>query len=217
MKKNRGVLAVLVVLGFSLGSYAATLESFVPLTEGMVWEYQIKFFDPKAAQQPAEAKAVKKNLAPRELKGIKVVPQVFSFFQPVHSLKQETTSFIVQEAEGSVVVARQGQQDPEPKFSKEKFYIVKGPLQKGASWDQRQGEVLLRTTVADTQAIVTVPAGTFHHCLVLKKVSFKPGNEPKPLHEAWYWFAPGVGHVKVVTKLLDTQREHTQELVSYKK
>ncbi|MFZ2089505.1 MAG: hypothetical protein WAU47_13105 [Desulfobaccales bacterium] len=183
----------------------------------MRWEFQHNFFDLKSKNQIGSGKSIKKNLAPRELSGTRVVPQVFSFYQPAQVLKQESTSFIFQDATGFHVLARQGAKDPAPKILPEKQYILKFPLNQGASWKQQAEGFILEDTVIDTKGSVQTPAGAFQDCLVVKRLYFAPKNPNTPLQEALFWFAPGVGNVKTIIKHPQENKEIVQELVSFTK
>jgi hypothetical protein len=216
MRKQFSLLASLFILGLSSWVHGASPENYLPLKEGMVWEFQHKFLDLKAQDQIGVAKSIKENLAPVTLKGIRVIPQIFSFYQPATVLKQKTKSFIVKDSNGFYVFARQSLNDKEPKIIPEKFYILKFPLTKGASWKQTAEGLLLENTVESTGATVQVPAGTFINCLLVKKLYFNPKDPQKPVQEASFWFAPGVGNVKVVIKNPAHNKEIVQELVSYK-
>jgi hypothetical protein len=215
--KKLSFLAFLVIWGVSGWAWGASPETYLPLSEGMTWEFQHSFFDLKTKGHIGSGKSIKKNLAPTELKGTKVVPQVFSFYQPADVLKQETTSFIAQDATGFHVLARQGANDKEPKILPEKYSILKLPLTPGASWQQQAEGFVLKDSIEATDAQVQVPAGAFSQCLVVKKLYFNPKNLAAPVQEARLWFAPGVGHVKTVIKHPQENKEIVQELVSFKK
>jgi hypothetical protein len=217
MRKLLPFLTISFVLGLSLWGFGASPDSYLPLTEGMVWEFQHKFLDLKTKDQIGVAKSIKENLAPVELKGTRVIPQIFSFYQPATVLKQKTKSFIVKDSSGSYVFARQTLEDKEPKILAEKFYILKFPLTKGASWKQQAEGLLLYNTIESTDATVQVPAGTFINCLLMKKVYFTQKDAKNAVQEALFWFAPDVGNVKVVIKNPPENKEIIQELVSFHK
>jgi len=207
----------LFLLGLRGLAFGASPESYLPLQEGLVWEYQNKFFDLKSRDQIAGAKAIKKNLAPTDLQGTRVVPQVFSSYQPDNVLRQETRSFIAKDDAGFCVFARQAGPDKKPEISPGKYYILKFPLTKGAAWQQEAEGFSLRDTIEAVDASVQVPAGAFNNCLLVKKLYFNPKNPGKPMQEALFWFAPEVGNVKVVIKNFQENKEMVQELVSFKK
>ena len=216
MKKNF-FLAVLFILGISVWAWGASPDSYFPMKDGINWEYQFKVLDLKSQKQIGTGKAVKKNATPMDLKGTNVVPQVYSFYEQANVLKQETTSYIAKDAAGFYVLARKGTSDKEPKMLPGKYYVLKFPLTKGASWKQEVEGFILQDTVESTDASVQVPAGTFSNCLMIKKRYFNPKNPNNPLKETVFWFAPDVGNVKVIIKNPQEDKEIVQELVSYKK
>jgi hypothetical protein len=99
----------------------------------------------------------------------------------------------------------------------EKYYVLRFPFNKGASWKQDVEGFILQDTIESTDASVQVPAGSFNNCLMVKKVYFTPKNPNNPLKETVFWFAPDVGNVKVVIKHPQENKEIVQELVSLKK
>jgi hypothetical protein len=216
MKKNF-FLVVLFILGISVWAWGASPDSYFPMKDGMRWEYQFKVLDLKSQNSIGTGKSIKKNLAPVELKGSNVVPQVYSFYEPANVLKQETTSYVAKDAGGFSVLARKGSSDKEPKILPEKYYVLKFPLTKGASWKQEVEGFLLQDTVEATDASVQVPAGTYSNCLMIKKLYFNPKNPSTPVKETDFWFAPDVGNVKVAIKNPQENKEIVQELVSFKK
>jgi hypothetical protein len=216
MKKTIS-FTILFILVTAVWVWGTSPESYLPLQKGLVWEYQSTFLDLKTTKQTGTAKSIKENLAPTELQGVKVVPQVFSFYQPAGTLKQKTKSFIVQDASGFYVVARQSLNEPEPRFLPEKFYILKFPLTKGATWQQSAPGLMIRNTIEDIAATVRVPAGTFKNCLLVKKEYFHPKDPKNAVQQGHFWFAPEVGNVKVVLKNSPENKQIIQELVSFKK
>jgi hypothetical protein len=210
-------LVVLFILFISGWVWGASPDNYFPMKDGMGWEYQYKVFDLTSKNQIGTGKSLKKNLAPMELKGTKVVPQVFSFYEPANVLKQENTSFVAKDAAGFYVLARKATNDNEPKILPEKYYVLKFPLTKGASWKQEVEGFILQDTVESTDASVQVPAGTFQNCLMVKKSYFNPKNPNTSIKETVFWFAPDVGNVKVVIKHPPENKEIVQELVSFKK
>ncbi len=216
MKRMPPVLAVFLLLTFSLTARGVASESYFPLKEGMVWEYQHTYNDLKSQKQIGTAKSIKKNLAPRKLQDREVVPQVFSFYQPENVLKQETTSFIRRDATGFQVVARQSAEDAKPVFQAN-YYILKFPLTRGASWQQEAEGFLVRDVIESLDASVKVKAGVFNHCLVMKKLYFDPKDPGTPIQEVLFWFAPEVGNIRAVTRHPQKNVEIVQELVSVQK
>jgi hypothetical protein len=214
--KKIATIAVLFFLSLSGWVWGAAPESYVPLTEGMSWEFQHKYYDMKAKKEIGVAKSIKKNLAPVQLQGMQVTPQLFSFYQPENVLKQEITSFILQDSTGFHVFARKSANDQEPVIQA-KYFVLKFPLNKGASWQQKAEGFLVRDVIESLDAEVQVPAGKFSHCLLLKKSYFDPQDPKTAQQEVQLWFAPGVGNVKVITRHPQRNVEIVQELVSFKK
>jgi len=208
------LLFSLIISGWVWG---APPESYLPLKEGMVWEYRNDLSDLKSPEQMGSGKAIRKNLAPMDLQGTRAVPQAFAFYQPDDTLRWETSSFIAQDAAGFFVLARQGPNDKTPKIVPDRYYILKFPLTKGASWQQEAEGFIQQDTIEATDASVQVPAGTFTNCLQIKKLYFNPQDPKTPLREGIFWFAPEVGNVKVEIKDLQGNKKLVQELVSFKK
>jgi hypothetical protein len=218
MKKTFPFVTIFLVLGiFSLALASPPSHIFFPMEEGMKWEYQYKVLDLKSQHQVGAGKSIKMNLAPMELNGTKVVPQVYSFYEPAHVLKQETTSYVAKDDTGFYVLARKGSSDKEPKIIPTKYYVLKFPLAMGSTWKQEVEGFILQDTVVSTDASVEVPAGTFKNCLHVKKLYFNPKDPNTPVKETEFWFAPDVGNVKVVIKTPQENKEIVQELVSVKK
>ena len=217
MRKMLSLLVILLVVGLSYVVYGASPESYMPLKEGMVWEFQHKVIDLKTKKQVDEAKSTKKILPPVDIKGTKVTPQLFSFYKPKNVLQNEIKYFISKEPSGFSVFARQSKKDKAPKIIDKKFYVLKSPLDKGASWKHDLKNFTVNNIIESTSADVQVPAGTFKNCLLIKKLYFKKYDVKKHFQESFFWFAPGVGNVKVVMKNFEKNREVTQELVSLKK
>ena len=217
MRKMLSLLVILLVVGLSYVVYGASPESYMPLKEGMVWEFQYKVIDLKTKNQVDEAKSTKKILPPVDIKGTKVTPQLFSFYKPKNVLQNESKYFIRKEPSGFSVFARQSKKDKVPKIIDKKFYVLKFPLTKGASWKHDLKNFTVNIIIESSNADVQVPAGTFKNCLLIKKLYFNKGDVKKPTQESLFWFAPGVGNVKVVRKNFEKNREVTQELVSFKK
>jgi hypothetical protein len=217
MKKIIPFLTIFFVFGICSLVFAASPDSYFPMKDGMRWEYQYKVVDLKSQNPIGTGKAVKKNLAPMQLQGTSAVPQVFSFYEPANVLKQETTSYVAKDAVGFYVLARKATNDKEPKMLPGKYYVLKFPLNKGASWKQEVEGFILQDTIESTDANVQVPAGAFSNCLMIKKLYFNPKNPDTPVKETDFWFAPDVGNVKVVIKHPAENKEIVQELVSFKK
>lgn len=217
MKKILALLVVFLAVGLSRWGYSASPPNYLPLQEGLTWEYQYKIFELKDKKLTGEAKAIKKNLPPMDMEGTKVVPQTFSYTQAEKGAKQESSSFIAQDKDGFYVFGRQDGPDKQPIIYTEKFYILKSPLTKGTSWKQDLEGLVIQNTIEGTDATVQVPAGAFNGCLLLKKQYFQKTDPKKAVQESLLWFAPDVGTIKAVMKNPQQNEEILQELVSFKK
>lgn len=217
MKKTIVLLSVLVLVGMSQGSVASSHERYLPLQEGLVWEFQHKFFDLQTKDQVGSAKSVKKNLAPTTINGTRVYPQEYLFYQPEGTLKQKTITFIAQDPQGYYVFARQSEKENKPKIVGKTFFVLKFPIEKGTSWQQEEGGLTIQNTIESIDETVQVSAGKFTNCLLMKKVYSHKQDSKKPVQEAFFWFAPEVGNVKILMKNFQLKKESHQELISFKK
>lgn len=217
MKKILTLATAVLILGLCSWVHGASPESYQPLKAGLAWEYQNKFIDLKTNRQVGSAKATKTNLAPVTLQGVSAVPQVFTSVPSGNAAKQESKSFIAKDASGFYVFARQTVNDKEPRIIPQKYYILKFPLTKGATWQQDMEGYVVRDTIEATDASIQVPAGAFTNCLMIKRVYYLPQDTKTPVQEAVFWFAPDVGIAKADFKHLQQNKEVVQELVSFKK
>ena len=157
MKKILPCLIVFFVIGLCSSVLGASPDSYFPLKDGMRWEYQYKVLDLKSQDPVGTGKTVKKNLSPVQLQGASLVPQIFSFYEPANVLKQETTSYVAKDSSGFYVLARKASNGKEPMMLPKKYYVLKFPLNKGASWKQEVEGFILQDTVESTDASVQVP------------------------------------------------------------
>jgi len=114
----------------------------------------------------------------------------------------------------------------------EAWIFLKEPLAPGASWTtscndyaENPDEVLINTTatyyVVSTDATLTVPAGTFHPCLVLFADELGTGGGWDFHGRHLHWYAPGVGWIKEESHLNWTKPTETsngywrKQLTSY--
>jgi len=217
MRKLLPLLTILGVILCGARVQAASLESYFPLKEGMVWEFQYKIFELNSPKEIETAKSVKKNFPLMNIKGTKAIPQEFSYYQPRNVLKHEVTSFIAKDKTGFFVIARQSSKDKEPQILPDKFYILRSPVIKGDTWKQIAEGFILQDTVLATDGAVRVPAGQANHCIVIRRHYFDRQDLETPFQETTFWYAPNVGNVKVVTKNFRENKEIVQELISFQK
>lgn len=203
-------------------------HTLYPLKQGMMWEYQIA-----AGSMLGSAggqRATLTNLPQRELSGRKVTPQKIDIGQ------QSQFSFVVSDQTGVYEYARQAAGAVEPEILLTPSYSLKYPLKAGASWDGTTETSLLmnrismatQTTVESMDEAVTVPAGTFEHCVRTKtlgeanqKLGAFMGTARVTLEEH-SWYCPGIGMVKAVRKegsnnMMMGSGQFSMELASFKK
>jgi hypothetical protein len=217
MKRAVVLLVILCIAGLSTPVRGASPEAYLPLQEGLVWEFQHKFFDLQTKDQVGSAKSIKKNLAPTTINGTRVYPQEYLFYQPEGTLKQKTIAFIAPDPQGYYVFARQSEKENKPKIVGKTFFVLKLPIQKGTSWQQEEGGLTIQNTIESIDETVQVSAGKFTNCLLMKKVYFHKQDSKKPVQEALFWFAPEVGNVKILMQNFQLKKEMHQELISFKK
>ena len=159
MRKMLSLLVILLVVGLSYVVYGASPESYMPLKEGMVWEFQHKVIDLKTKKQVDEAKSIKKNLPPMDIKGTKVTPQLFSFYKPKNVLQNEIKYFIRKEPSGFSVFARQSKsllfEDTMPNIKSAKKRME---LSRAASSRNRVNRSRIRTAIRRLREAETAEA-----------------------------------------------------------
>lgn len=224
MKNIKTLVIMFFVLIFAL-SCSKGSESYYPLKEGNVREYQIKMVSGKIN------KLVVTNLASRELQGKKVTPCKNDV-----SGKSSFIDFIVADDSGVYVFARQRLADLEPEILKSPSYILKNPIQVGTTWEinykiclvANNIPCILKETIESKNETVTVPAGTFKDCVKLKAIGYaqniNTANEESHITVEYYsWNAPGIGEIKEIIRETDKHqwgevtREVMTQLESFKK
>lgn len=184
-----------------LGGCSKGNDSYIPLNEGIRWEYQI------TSGSTTAGRAIISNLPQRDLGGKRVTPQKIDFggLTPIQ--------FLVQDTEGICRFALQGPEDPEPKIKPDLEYLLKKPIKVGTNWKSNTHTILLReklpfvltTSIESTDDIVTVPAGTFNNCIKLNSSGIARKNlgvfGVAIVNVQYYeWLAPGVGSIKSILK-----------------
>lgn len=202
-----------------LASCGVSITDYYPLKEGKSWEYRID----KSQTRNIE------NFAARDLDGIEVVPQ------KIESSGGTAFSFMAKDKNGIYTYAYQAPSETEPEVLPEADYILKNPLKPGKSWEKSASIQLLLESipysmlylVKSKKETVTVPAGTFENCLLIKGSGLAQADKGalgiiKITVTEDRWFAPGVGLVKSVRKqsgnhVLAGSGETVVQLVSWKK
>lgn len=231
---HSGTLAIVGFLSVLLSACGSSEESYFPLDAGRTWQYDLDIQTMDGLQHrryvvenlPA-VKSDQQRWVPRR-KGDNSISYFFEDEQGISRVAERN-------AEGALVTL----QAPEA--------VLRYPLTAGSKWSGRGRTVTLerRTppeesltkidvemdmeyTVTDVDATVTVPAGNFAHCLVVRgsgdasrDVGYYIGQTN--LHiESTEWYAPDVGLVKVTRTETTTDSsiphgEYTLQLTAYRR
>jgi len=197
---------------------ASSSKDYFPLDEGRRWEYQVYVNEKEGLYLGLESKISGKQvciiLPQRELKGKRVTPMQM---ENIHGGSVYTRFlFYVKDQNSIYEFASQKPEDVEPKIIHDD--IIKYPIKVGNSWQEMEISSLeprisipINTTIESIDEVVTVPAGTFKECLKIKSTGFAekvfgeeqvwpPKENVKVEKERYDWFAPNVGHIKIILK-----------------
>jgi hypothetical protein len=152
------------------------------------------------------------NLRSQQLEGKKVTPQIYNRLGPEKPTRFYT-GFVGQDANGVYEVANQSDLDTEPRLNKPPRYIIRYPIKVGRIWRQKEKthflnenvELLITYAIESIDEVVTVPAGKFRNCLMIKyegslKKDLDTLGAARITVEQRAWFAPGVGLIKSIRK-----------------
>ena len=186
-------------------------ESYFPLKEGMRWEYNV------VSDQAATKKLLITNLAPREVKGAKVMPRKWDLGGStfIEFMKKDETG-IYRYAE------QKGEQAPPSLITPMECHL-RFPIAEGTSWKMAtklgNSTVNVSLTIESLSDAVKVPAGTFKDCVKVKQVG---ENDAGTFVMGYEWYAPKVGVVKSLVTIKQKSKEgaksetRTYQLVSFK-
>lgn len=212
-------LIFLALCALFLASCGVNIADYYPLEAGLIREYRIN----KSQTQSIE------NFETRKMDGIEVVPQ------KIENPSGTAFQFIARDNEGIYSYAYQAPSATEPEVLEEADYILKNPLKPGKSWEKDASVQLLLESipysmlylVESKKETVTVPAGTFENCLLIKGSGLAQADKGalgiiKITVTEDRWYAPGVGLVKSIRKqsgnhVLVGSGETVVQLVSWKK
>uniref|UniRef100_A0A7V4G8W9 Lipoprotein n=1 Tax=Desulfobacca acetoxidans TaxID=60893 RepID=A0A7V4G8W9_9BACT len=204
MKTMLALLLLAVVAACGCGQGA---EYYCPLKPGETAIYQISFKG-SALEEALNGKLVVSTLPFRHLQGKDCLVVKYDFQGFPLSIPTEF-QFVVSGPEGIYLFAEQSIEDPQPKLLDPPSFVLKNPVQPGTSWEEKYlpllGEenrkVTLTSVIESVSETVTVPAGTYKNCVVvrstLKGISLAK-TSPSLQVEGLSWFAPGVGEVKFI-------------------
>ncbi len=200
------ILLLVLPLLQEINCYA---EQYYPLNEGTKWEYQT-FQKDLGGGVTERFNWSRKALAPRTLLDKKVIPLQY---------ENGALEFIIEDAVGIGIYARQDITDTKPKFFQPTDYFLKYPLKRGLMRQVKGTTKFLKQpirvdktiTVETLIDIVTVPAGTFENCIRIKSSGKTTVNFEDPFRikanvevEAFDWYAPNVGWIKgILTEQTD--------------
>ena len=196
------IAAVLALLLAATNLGASELSDiYFPLKEGLTWTYQA------GSDQHPNKKIVVTNMPTREVKGTKVTPR--------KSVVDGVAKYylIGTDDQGVYRFGEQSSETAEPEIVTPKVYYLKNPLSRGTTWDIKtklgQEEIDLKLTIESVSESVTVPAGSYKDCLLIKSVG---GDPQKDLSlEAFDWYAPQVGLVKSMVTATKIAKDKTKK------
>lgn len=159
----------------------ASARDYFPLEEGLVWKYQKGYHNDTEPEH-----FTVRNLHPKDILDKKVTPR----------LQEDYSLFTGVDENGIYEIARQDAVDTHPIVYSTPYYILKEPIQQGTSWKNvltfLSPPPIQVLTIESTDETVTVPAGTFNHCLRIQCVLTSPDQNS----EGYSWYAPKVGFIK---------------------
>jgi hypothetical protein len=121
-------------------------------------------------------------------------------------------TFIADDETGVYYYANQNGAQKKPVLMNPIQYLIKYPVQTGASWKQKSSgfemlfgkklPVTLNASIVSEDEIVTVPAGIYVKCLKVQMTGSIPaGNgHPELRVDNQLWYAPGLGMIKQVQR-----------------
>ena len=197
--KKRGLLTTgISFLMLSLGACSQGPSSYFPLSKGRTWTYEMSL--KTAFGQRESATLTITNLSARQLHNKTVIPQKTQASAGTRQIN--LFDYVVEGTNGTYVLAEQGPADVEPNILSPPQYVLKEPLRTGTSWNSPfdfspDSSGPNRATIESTDETVDVPAGTFNGCL---KIRISKTSQGSAIKNAYEWFAPTVGLVRVVSE-----------------
>ena len=204
----RFFLSTLVVVLLS-STYSTGQSDYYPLTEGARLLYQIKATQHVAEQAPREhtLSAMIVHLGTAMVQGKSVVPEGRYIDGQLTGV-----TFIADDETGIYYFANQNGAQKKPVVMNPIQYLIKYPVQTGASWQQKSSgfemlngkklPVTLNASIVSDDEIVAVPAGVFAKCLKIQMTGSVPATDQHPAFrlDNQLWYAPGLGMIKQIQK-----------------
>jgi hypothetical protein len=206
MNRNRYAY-IAVVLGLLACSGGRGAETYFPLNEGRVWEYE-GVTETKSGELKARSKLIISNLRARELQNKNVTPMMIIIKIEGGDIPEEkkqvsSISYVTYDATGVLEVAMQDDRDKAPRMLNPLRLLIPNPIKVGQA-DKTGTRVVTIEAVSDK---VTVPAGTFENCIRV--------NENDTLGQDEIWYAPNVGEIQRITHF--AKMKVIIKLISYKR
>ncbi len=221
MKTNRLIRILLLVLAVQAGLISCGQKNadYFPLDEGLYWRYNMRY---EIMNGPDKSFFVVENRSPQK--------------NGSDWLYEQTTmagkSYFYQKVNDGIKLVQQSRHgDFEDETTEQDRYLLKFPLEKGATWQSETfSRVLIRigppqktefrivalvpvrVEVESTTDTVKVEAGTFENCVRIRQTGTKFHNAGNYVGKTVVgvdetaWYAPDVGLIKLVRKESTTAR-----------
>ena len=203
------LFAILVISGSLTGQ-----SDYYPLTAGARFIYEIKAIQKTDVVQEQSLSAMVVHLGAAIVQGKSVTPEGRYI-----DGKLAGVTFIADDETGIYYFANQNSAQKKPVVMNPIQYLIKYPVQQGASWKQQSTgfemvndkklPVTLQAFIESENEIVSVPAGVFAKCLKIRMTGSVAGatGNPEFKLENQLWYAPGLGMIKQIQKeeRLDTK------------
>jgi hypothetical protein len=208
IRKETAAVAVLLLLAISLAGAARGEErDYYPTREGFTKSFKGEtHFNGRVIPNSTRITI----MGWTNLDGNRVLPMKVDF-----TSGDRTASRIIYDQvlpEGVKLVAEKGASDATPRLKRQDNWEFKTPLAVGNSWVSHNDTTYTRrrvtypatTIIESMDEVVTVPAGTFEHCMKITsrfegKVDLGSYDGTAELTvESVYWYAPGVGEIKTM-------------------
>ena len=194
---------ILLLLLFSLGWIDSTdVESYLPLKDGKVWEYEsLNLQGDKVIKR---RKLTVTNMASREFEGKNVIPVKYLWRETQFSSEIPFYFYFFVKSNDSIYAfAKQSEKDIQPIKLDNPLTYIKLPIKQDNKWIDSAAESIIESIDEN----ITVPAGSFK-CLRIKQ-TLKGGIS------ITVWYARDVGRVK---QLLQSKNEKLLiQLLKYNK
>jgi len=182
---------------------------YYPLKPGLTWTYNV------TSEKITNAKIVITNLPAREINGVTVTPRQWDMGGT------SKYSLMAVDSYGIYRYGEQASENAQPVLTSPKAYSLRDPVASGTTWDMQSkmgaDELTINLTVESIIESVTVPAGVYKDCVMIKHVGGSKKDGASTSLEAYEWYAPDVGLVKsiVTIKKVFKDKSKTAEHLTY--